>query len=74
MENRSSQLNVTEMTWTLRHTFATRLALKISIYRSHPRIHQTTRLRLVRGLVQHLRKLDFCHGVRFLFKKCVVAE
>jgi len=67
MKDRARQLNVPKMPWALRHALATRLTLEIPVNCSHPRIHQTAHLRLVRGLVQNLRKLDLCNGVRFDF-------
>jgi hypothetical protein len=66
MKDRPRQLYVTEMTRTLRHPLATRLALEIPVYCSHSRVHQTAHLRFVGGLVHDLRILDFGDRVGFL--------
>lgn len=69
MKNRPRQLYVTKMTRALRHPLTTRLALEIPVYCSHSRVHQTTHLRLVSGLVHNLRMLDFGDGDGFLARR-----
>ena len=66
MKYRSSQFNMSKMTWAFRHALTTSLALEIAINGAHTRIHETTNLRLVSGLVHHLGMFNFGDGVRFL--------
>lgn len=66
MKYRTSQLDMSEMSRALRHAFSTGLTFKVSIYGSHPRVHQSSNFRPVCGLVHHLRVLDFRDRVRFL--------
>lgn len=39
MEDRSSQLDVAEMPWALRHRLPTRLTFEIPVNRAHTRVH-----------------------------------
>ena len=66
MEDWPRQLDMTEVSRTLRHTLSTRLALEIPIDSTQPRIHQTTSLRLMSGLIHYFRMLNLRDGVRFL--------
>ena len=54
------------MPWTFRHPFSTRLALKITIYCAHPRIHETSQLGFVGGLIHDLGMFNFGDRIRFL--------
>lgn len=69
MKHRSSQLNMAEMTWTLRHALSASLALEIPINRSKTRIHQPSSFRLVGCFVHNFRMLDFGDRVGFLWDR-----
>jgi len=66
MKYGTSQFDMSEMSRALRHAFSTRLTLEVSIYGSHPRIHQSSNFWPVCGLVHHLWVLNFRDRVRFL--------
>ena len=66
MKYRTSQFDMSEMSRAFRHPFSTRLTFKVSVYGSHPWIHQSSNFRPVCGLVHHLRVLNFRDRVRFL--------
>ena len=66
MKHRTRQLDVTEVSWTLRHAFSARLALEVPIRRPHPRIVQTADFQLVRSLIDDFRVFDLGNGVCFL--------
>ena len=66
MEDRPRELDVREVSWTLRHPLTTRLTLEIPINRPHPWIHQTTHLRLASCFVHDLGVLNLGHGDGFL--------
>ena len=67
MKYRTSQFDMSEMSRALRHAFSTRLTLEVAIYGSHPWVHQPSNFWPVRGLVHHLRMLNFRDRVRFLW-------
>ena len=66
MENGPRQLDMPEMSWTLRHPLSTRLTLEIAVYCAHTRVHETSELRLVGGLVHDLGMFNFGDRIRFL--------
>ena len=69
MENRPSQLNMTEMPWALGHGLSTGLAFEVPVNRAHTRVHQTTKLGFVASLIHDLWMLHLDDGVRFLKKR-----
>ena len=66
MENGPRQLDVPEMSWTLRHPLSTRLTLEIAVYRTHVRIHEATNLGFMGGFIHDLWMFNFGDRVRFL--------
>ena len=68
MENRPSQLNMTEMPWALGHRLSTRLTLEVPVNRTHTGVHQTTEFWFVAGLIHDFGMFDLDDGVRFLMK------
>lgn len=66
VKNGPSELNVAEVAWTFRHPFTARLTLEITIYRPHPRIHETPCLRLMTRLFHYFGKLNLCDRIGFL--------
>ena len=66
MKHRTRQLDVPEVSWTLRHAFSARLALEVPIRRPHPRIVQTPDFQFVRGFIDDLRVFDLGYRVGFL--------
>lgn len=68
MEHGPRKLNVSKVTWTLRHALSACLAFEVAVYCAHSRIHQAADLRLVRCFIHNLSKFDFCNRVCFLSK------
>jgi hypothetical protein len=66
MKNGSRKVDVTEVPRTFSHSFTTRLALEVPVNGTHSRVHETTHLRFVSGLVHDLGVFDFGYRVRFL--------
>jgi len=66
MENWPRQFNMTKVTWTLGHSLTASLTLEIPVDSAHARIHQSTHLGLVRGLIHDFWMFDFGNRVRFL--------
>lgn len=65
VENWSRQLDVTKVTRALSHTLTTRLTFKIPINSTQPRIHESSILGFMSGLVHDFRMFDLRNGVRF---------
>lgn len=61
VEDWTSKVNVSKVTRTLRHSFATSLTLVIPINRAEPRIRQASHLILPCCIVFHLRELNFAN-------------
>ena len=66
MKDRPRKLNVTKMTWALRHPLSTSLTFEVPINCTHARVHQSSNLRPVRCLLHDFRMFDFGDGVGFL--------
>ena len=66
MEDRPRELDVREVSWTLRHPLTTRLTLEISVYCTHSRVHEASQLGFVGGLVHDLGMFNFGDRIRFL--------
>src|SRR5258705_5978904 len=66
MKNRPRQLNMTKMTWTLRHPFTTSLTFEVPINSAHARVHQSSHLGPVRRFVHDFRMFDFGDRIGFL--------
>jgi hypothetical protein len=65
MEYRPGKLDVAEMTWTFRHSFAASLTLLGPFYGSQTRIEQSANLDTRLGLIHRIGKLDFENTHRF---------
>jgi len=59
MENGPRQLNMTKMARTLRHPFATRLTLEITVDGAHPWIHEAANLWFVCCFIHNFWVFDF---------------
>ena len=66
VEDGPRQLNMPKVPWTLRHPLSTRLTLEIAVYCAHTRVHETSELGLVGGLVHDLGMFNFGDRIRFL--------
>ena len=66
MKHRPRQLDMTEMTRTLRHTLSARLTLEVPIDRTQTRVHQTSNLGFMGRFVHDFRMFDLCDRVGFL--------
>jgi hypothetical protein len=69
MENRPSQLNMTEMPRALGHRLSTRLTLEVPVNRTHTGVHQTAHFWFVASLIHDFWMFDLDDGVRFLMKR-----
>ena len=58
MKHWTRELNVTKVSWTLRHAFSTRLTLEVAIRRPHPGVIQPAHFELVRSFIDDFRMLD----------------
>lgn len=66
VEYRTGELDVPEVSRTLRHALTAGLTFEVPVDGAHPWIHQTTHLGITRRLVHDLRVFDLGDRIRFL--------
>ena len=66
------KLDVAKVPGTLSHSFTACLAFEVPVDGAHPRIHQTSNLWFMGGLIHNFRMFNFGNRVSFLWIRIIV--